>query len=168
MYGITCVYLLRTKYNLLSFMSRMTPFFFTCFSASQPSTRHLLLFSASALFYFACIFSSPVFFSSSFCVLRKEQFIGCLSFLVSSYFLFYLIISLALCLPACRSCLVVAYFVLACLMWIYRRRMDSDKGLLVPSTMPYTGELPLWRFLRSGPGEKSQISISPFTFVRWN
>lgn len=31
--------------------------------------------------------------------------------------------------------------------------MDTDRGLLVPSTMPFTGKLRAWRFLRSGPGE---------------
>ncbi|CAM9628722.1 unnamed protein product [Ectocarpus sp. 12 AP-2014] len=39
-------------------------------------------------------------------------------------------------------------------------RMDTEKGLLVPSTMPYKGEFPVWRFLRSGPdGEVINLTL---------
>ncbi|CAN0377583.1 unnamed protein product [Pylaiella littoralis] len=40
-------------------------------------------------------------------------------------------------------------------------RVDTEKGLLVPSTMPFTGgELPVWRYLRSGPdGEVINLTL---------
>eukprot|EP00752_Nemacystus_decipiens_P018485 g16574.t1 len=39
-------------------------------------------------------------------------------------------------------------------------RIETGKGLLVPSTMPFTGELRAWRFLRSGPdGEVINLTL---------